>query len=269
MPVEVNKMEEKWQMEVNKIAQESPDAFFSFFDGKGFDQKTQIARGQYDMVLHILRDPVLHYLKNTTEKTALEIGYGGGRLLASAVQHFKFVYGIDVHDSPALVEKMLDERCVHNYKLLKTDGRSIPVESETIDFVYSFIVLMHLGEFVIFDRYVSEIARVLRPGGIAQIYFARPFGWMTWKFSPGPLEKLARAFERLTEFFVVDLFGKGYREYPNDPLSTSLLVSYRKAKSVARKYGLEVLGTGSSYYKLPSDYPRLGTQRFLCLRKPA
>ena len=162
---------------------------------------------------------------------------------------------------------MLDASGIHNYELLVTDGRSIPLERETIDFVYSFIVFMHFGERSVFEHYMSEIGRVLRPGGVAQIYFGRPFGYRTWSLPSGWLQRFAFALERLAEFWICDTFWNGYRESAGSSLGTTFMVSYRRAKEVAIKNGLKVVGTGPSYYRVPDQYPRLGTQRFLCLIK--
>ena len=162
---------------------------------------------------------------------------------------------------------MLVENGIHNYKLFTTDGNSIPVERETIDFVYSFIVMMHFEDHTLFETYMSEISRVLRPGGLAQIYIGRPFGWRTWLLPNGWLQKVAFVIERLPEFLLCDTFWQGYREVPNVSRGTTLMISYRKARDVAFKNGLRVVGTGPSYYRLPNQYPRLGTQRFMCLLK--
>lgn len=98
----MTKMEEKWRAAANNLAQNSPQDFWGFFDQRGKDLNEQLVRGQWDMALQILRDPAPRYLRQTTDKTALEIGYGGGRLLAAAARYFKFVYGVDVHQRSAL-----------------------------------------------------------------------------------------------------------------------------------------------------------------------
>jgi SAM-dependent methyltransferase len=257
---------EKWSAAVDSLASNSPQEFWSRFDEPGTDLNEQLVRGQWDMALQVLRDPVPGYLKRTSDKTALDIGYGGGRVLAAASRYFEFVYGVDVHNSSALVEKMLVENGIHNYKLFTTDGSSIPLEGETIDFVYSFIVMMHFEDHTVFERYISEIARVLRPGAVAQIFFGRPFGWRTWLL-PTWLQPLAFSLESLPERLICDALWKGYREIPADSTATTLMVSYRKAKDIALKNGLKVVGTGPSYYRLPDRYPHLGTQRFVCLTK--
>lgn len=256
----------KWAAEVDSLAQNSPQDFWARFDEPGTDQNEQIVRGQWDWSLQILRGPVPKFLKRTSDKTALEIGYGGGRLLAAASRYFKFVYGVDVHHSSALVEQMLIESGIRNFNLLTTDGSSIPLEKETIDFVYSFIVMMHFHDHTVFERYMSEIARVLRPGGVAQLFFGRPFSWRTW-ILPTWAQPMAFILESLPETFVCDVLWKGYREVPSESTGTTLMVSYRKAKEIALKNQLKIVGTGPSYYRLPEQYPRLGSQRFVTLIK--
>ena len=54
------------------------------------------------------------------------------------------------------VETFLRSQGKSNFELIKTFGRTIDVESETIDFIYSFIVLQHLPSFSVHESYVKE-----------------------------------------------------------------------------------------------------------------
>ena len=261
-------MEIKWRLDAAVAAQKSQEDFWAFFDQQGIGLESQLVRGQWDLALHILRDPVPRYLKDTVGKTALEIGYGGGRLLAAACRYFKFVYGVDVHENSDLVGAMLREKGVNNSQLLTTDGRSeIPLQASSVDFVYSFIVFVHLEDHQVFELYLSEIFRLLRPGGVAQIYFGRPFGERTRSLPHKWLRNLAFGLEWVPEVLVYDLLRSGYREV-GETERTALRVTYKKAKQVAKSNGLKVVGTGSSYYRVPDQFPHIGSQRFICLLKP-
>jgi len=49
-------------------------------------------------MIHILTPKVCEYIENPEETTALDIGYGGERILNAACGYFKQVLGIDIHE---------------------------------------------------------------------------------------------------------------------------------------------------------------------------
>ena len=113
------------------------------------------------------------HLGNPHEKVALEIGCGGGRLLAAASGYFRYVIGLDIHTRLDWVRKHLAARGIRNCDLIQGDGASIPLPDQSVDFVYSFIVLHHLQSFEAFISYLRESRRCLKPGGLAQLYYGK------------------------------------------------------------------------------------------------
>ena len=116
----------------NALGDESE--FFNWFNKTG-DKDCTFIRGAWDFAIHIA-NPSAKYLDKPEEKNVLDLGYGGGRILAAAANAFKSVVGIDVHNQNELVEKELKDRGVKNFKLLQNDGRTISLEDGSIDFVY-------------------------------------------------------------------------------------------------------------------------------------
>ncbi len=153
-----------------QVAHGERGIFFNWFNESGGDIDTNFLKGQCDFSLHILL-PCLDILKEPEKKVALEIGYGGGRLLLPASRIFQHVFGIDVHEQRDLVREELEKRGCQNHTLLTSQGESIPLDSNTIDFVYSFIVLQHVECLNIFESYLKETFRVLKNGGTALLYF--------------------------------------------------------------------------------------------------
>ena len=147
-------------------------------------------------------------------------------MLASASRAFQFVIGVDIHDENDKVQAALRERGVRNAQLMKTEGARLPVGSGQIDCVYSFIVLQHVETYAVFKRYFEETFRVLKPGGLAVLYFARRYRW-SFNRSSGLLYTLDRLVEPL-------LIRQGYEELPASVNSTNLRVSLRQGKSLAR-----------------------------------
>lgn len=225
-----------------------PDTFQGWFDKTGSVHEASV-RGHWDFAFHILKKSVYRHVDAPHEKTALEIGYGGGRILGAACGFFKHVVGIDIHNERDAVKEFLSTQGKKNFTLLRTNGDTLDVGDESIDFVYSFIVLQHLPRFEVLESYVREIARVLKQGGLSQLYFGRlpgrkPKQWLEYLF-------------------------RGYSEITDAQVNCrSLAVIPWRMKLLCRKYGLRVLESGSSYKQMPDGYPkRRGGQHYVTVIK--
>lgn len=225
-----------------------PESFQSWFNKSG-DINQSMIRGYWDLTIHILTPKVCQYIKNPEEKIALEIGYGGGRIINAACSYFKEVIGIDIHGEQETVEAFLKTQGKNNFRLIRTGGRSIDIDSESVDFVYSFIVLQHLYSFDVFVNYVKESYRCLKPEGVAQLYFGR--------------------YSRLDILSRLLYFAQGYKEIPDAPINhTSLVISVNKAKKICREVGFRILEIGTSYKDVPDGYPAIkGGQNYITLLK--
>ncbi|MDI6792161.1 MAG: class I SAM-dependent methyltransferase [bacterium] len=99
----------------------------------------------------------------------LEIGYGSGILFPELSKRFDEIYGIDIHDKIDLVETMLKkEGLTANLKV--GDILNLPYKDEEFDSIVCISVLEHIPGSSL-DNAVSEIHRVLIPGGIAVVGF--------------------------------------------------------------------------------------------------
>jgi ubiquinone/menaquinone biosynthesis C-methylase UbiE len=119
---------------------------------------------------------VNQYLSEQYQRhSCLEIGYGAGSILAHAAGTFDLVAGIDVHDEHDFMAEILVDFGLkkEQFDMKTTEGSQIPYEDKTFDLVYSWTVFMHLGLAKVALAYLKEAYRVLRPGGIAIIYFTR------------------------------------------------------------------------------------------------
>ena len=104
---------------------------------------------------------------NFKDKRVLEIGLGQGADSMQIIKRGATYYGIDLTDESV---KRLKER----FKLfeqpyqevVKANAQNIPYEDNFFDIVYSHGVIHHSPEI---ERIVSEIHRVLKPGGQAVI----------------------------------------------------------------------------------------------------
>lgn len=107
---------------------------------------------------------------------ALEIGCGVGRTVTALAEHFERVDGIDI--APTMIERAREHHPPANVGLAVTLGDgTLDYGNGQLDFVFSHLVLKHVPEEAVVARYLSETARVLRPGGRALLQFdTRPAG---------------------------------------------------------------------------------------------
>ena len=103
-----------------------------------------------------------------TSGVALEIGCGPGRLLRPASEHFQKVIGIDCSEEAlSRAAELLDG--VENVELVLTSGLDFkPVESNAVDFVFSFAALFSMPTSA-FASSIAETSRVLKLGGKASL----------------------------------------------------------------------------------------------------
>jgi SAM-dependent methyltransferase len=127
-------------------------------------------------------DVVQQYLKPTDR--VLDIGTGGGEIFLSLAPYFGEGVGID--ENPAMIktaQRNQSTLSIDNISLMRMDGDDLQFNTEEFDVV----LLRHLRV------YVSEVVRVLRPGGYSitqavgqrsSLNFLKAFGWTPASFGP-------------------------------------------------------------------------------------
>lgn len=170
-----------WRDKINESSSTDAD-FLSYFDTANSVEEA-FCQGYWDFAHHILKDDVIPFIGEPFDCKALEIGFGGGRLLNASSRFFNEVYGVDIHEHFDKVDEFLKKRNAGKYQLLKGDGKTLPVEDNSIDFVYSFIVLQHLPTIDILQSYLHEVKRVLKPDRAACLYIGHlPFNFRGKKY---------------------------------------------------------------------------------------
>jgi len=243
--------------EIGKTADLSPEAFLTWFDDASGPEESFV-RGAWDFSVHVAQ-PLAPYLRAPEEKTILEIGHGAGRILASAARHFREAVGIDVHHRNDIVRRELATRGITNVRLLETDGRRVPLSDGTVDVAYTFIVFQHIERIAIFESYLRELYRVMRPGGVAMVYFGR---WSHWSLASK--SRLRYAADRVVERA---LLRRGYREIQAPVNHTNLLVTLGHASRVARAAGFDILKRVVSHKHVPDGTMLYGGQHGLVIRR--
>jgi ubiquinone/menaquinone biosynthesis C-methylase UbiE len=93
---------------------------------------------------------------------ALDFGCGVGRLTRALAAHFERVIGIDVAASMIRQARQLNADVRGCEFVLNERADLSIVESGSVDFVYSSIVLEHIERPYV-ERYLGEFVRVLSP----------------------------------------------------------------------------------------------------------
>lgn len=121
-----------------------------------------------NMNLKFIRDNYLYRYLNP-EHTALEIGPGGGRWTRYLLS-FDKVYAVDYHQE--LLDELERNFVVPHLHTIKNNGTDFPgIESNSIDFIFSFGVFVHLDREII-DDYLRNMKSILKQGGNIVIQYS-------------------------------------------------------------------------------------------------
>ncbi len=117
-----------------------------------------------DLVLGQLGDPPI-----APTDTVLDLGCGIGRLTRALAARAGQVIGLDV-SAEMLLQAHAFNPALHNVDWRLGDGTSLSgIDDAGIDAAFSLVVFQHIPDPEITLGYVSELGRVLRPGGWAAL----------------------------------------------------------------------------------------------------
>ncbi len=141
--------------------------------------------------LDVAADEIVPYLDRTVFEpffgkcdTILEIGAGGGRFSEILLPKCKKLIAADTSES---MIKLLKERFTNsdNIEYMLLDGRGLSqVKDNTVDAAFSYGVFVHIQHWDIYN-YLTELKRVLKPGGKVIIQHANTFSEKGWQLFLG------------------------------------------------------------------------------------
>jgi SAM-dependent methyltransferase len=100
--------------------------------------------------------------------TFVEIGCGAGRITRQLAATFERGYALDVSED--MIRYASSRVVASNVEWRLTQGLSIPVESNSVDGVFSCHVFQHLPSVEAGFTYFQETMRVLKPGGTLMVH---------------------------------------------------------------------------------------------------
>lgn len=131
---------------------------------KDWDEASFFDSGEHDYLR--LVHPILQKFQfDPSSKTMTELGCGAGRMTRSFAQHFQSVTAVDIS------EEMQSRAKGHlgsfsNIRWVLSNGETLSgIESASVDFVFSYLVLQHIPAKQMVFNSIREMIRILRPGG--------------------------------------------------------------------------------------------------------
>ena len=123
--------------------------------------------------LHLVR-LVQRHLGDASSLSILDVGCGPGATDALIAPRFRSVHGVDV--AAGIIDKAAEMNPGVDYHAY--DGSTLPFEENSVDVSFAICVLHHV-EPPARQRFVDEMQRVTRPGGLVVIFEHNPWNPLT------------------------------------------------------------------------------------------
>lgn len=225
-----NLMKECW----NEKAAEAPE-FYIHSEG-GYRQTLEdfYASGRRDVKETVIKAGV----RPSDGEVMLEIGCGAGRMTKAFAELFTTVHAIDV--SETMIELARERLVSHdNVVLHTTTGTDLSVFPDNFfDFCYSYIVFQHLPTPELTLRYVAEVSRVLKPGGVFRFQVKETlWEWKRWNVPFIVARRLLR--NTLRRFRVVQRLWPGPHGQEH-PAFRGSAVPFSRIEAACAQHGLRI-----------------------------
>jgi len=155
----MNSMRRDWNERARK------DAFLYIASWKdSWNEEMFFASGEADY--QRLVEPIVTQLAVTPAgSTMAELGCGAGRMTRAFARRFRSVTAIDISEEMQARAKGYLKNFI-NVRWVLADGGSLAgVQTGSMDFVFSYLVLQHYPSADLIVGSIEEMMRILRPGG--------------------------------------------------------------------------------------------------------
>jgi len=148
-----------------RMAKRNAKYYIASFKGKKITEKEFRKSGEDDYKRLLLINGKREHVKGTF----LEIGCGTGRMTEFIAQDWSDVKAIDI--SGEMIKqgkKRLDS--FGNIEWIETDGQTIPLKDNSVDFAFSYLVFQHIKTKGMIKRNFKEVLRVLKQNGVFLVF---------------------------------------------------------------------------------------------------
>jgi SAM-dependent methyltransferase len=99
-------------------------------------------------------------------KKMLELGCGAGRMTRAFARRFATVSAFDISAEMLARAKTLQPEAGNTNWVLGNGADLAPIADGSVDFVFSYLVLQHLPQEDLVQKYIAEMFRILSNGGL-------------------------------------------------------------------------------------------------------
>lgn len=154
-----NNQKKLWE----ELAQKNSKYYINSDYGRGITDEQFRESGANTYIKLIVNDNLIN-----NKQTILDYGCGNGRLMEFMADDYQKVIGVDI--SSTMVEEGKKRLSgLTNVEFLETDGFNIPLNNESVDLVFSYLVFQHIKTREMVEITFKEIYRVLIPNGIFKV----------------------------------------------------------------------------------------------------
>jgi len=192
---DIRSSKKKWDSLAQKDAK-----YFVWTQKERISEEELRASGKSEYDSLVANDVILQQLL-THRDTALDMGCGVGRI--TEFMDFEKVYGVDisVHMVQEARVRLPDTT---KFSFLEGDGVSLPIQSESVDFVFSHAVFHHMPTRKVVEQNFKEVFRILKPGGLFKVQLrGTETSKRNWFYGVSYTEKMANELSIKTGFSVV------------------------------------------------------------------
>ncbi len=144
---------------------------------EGYDRWAASYEDNMNPVQTLEAEALARLLPDLHDRVVLDLGCGKGRVARLALeQGARETVGVDV--SEAMLKAAAASLPASSVRWVRADGRALPFEGASFDVVVCALMMGHVDDL---EAALSEIARVLRPGGLLLLSDFHPYatlrGW--------------------------------------------------------------------------------------------
>ena len=142
------------------------------------EQSIDFSGQSHDFFIRVKADELVascnRQLGTLEQRSILDVGCGVGLMSRYVGEHFGELHGVDI--APGVVERAAENFPRGKFQLY--DGKNIPFDDQSFDVAFTVCVLHHVPP-AQWASLVTEMARVLKPGGLLYIFEHNPYNPLT------------------------------------------------------------------------------------------